>query len=759
MLKKIVGIKNVGRFRNSAGGGDTSLAKHSFIFGANGHGKTTICAILRSVKENDPAHVIGRKTLGVTDAASVELLTSSGLVTFNGTSWDAARPELAIFDSAFVAQNVHSGDVVDSDQKRNLYRVIIGDAGVALAEKEKALAEDGRKKTTEVKNAANAIQPHIGNMKLADFLSLQQIDDIDHKIAAQEKTLTAVKESASIKARNPLSKVIVPELPTSFIDLLARTIDDIATDAEQQIKTHFTTHGMTTKDGVNWAVQQIDHAGESCPFCGQGTKDLPLIAAYKSVFSERYKTLRRDIKAVKESIELNMGDTALAKLETFNANHRAAIEFWAKYCALDQHELQIHPDLAQAITDLRTAAAALIDKKAHAPLEAMATDQTFLQAVATYEVMKSKISSFNKAVDAANILISNQKTAAGTADLPATTAELNRLKLNKSRFSAAVVPLCVAYKKLVTEQADIETQKKVIRNQLNTHTQTVIAPYQARINEFLEAFNAEFSIAATKHSYLGGSATSTYQLSINGTKIDIGTGNTPSNTPSFKNTLSAGDRSTLALAFFLAHLERDAGLAQKIIIFDDPFNSQDAFRRRQTIHEIIKVGRQCAQVIVLSHDPTFLKQLWDKSQPADRASIILADNKKQGVKILPHDLEKACQGRTATDTDDLQAFITSGAGQHIDIIRKMRTVLETYMRTTYPVQFVDSDWLGDIVGKIRAGGDIHPAAGLYDELDQINDYTKQYHHGENVTDVTPDSIDATELTGFTKRTLRIVKAI
>ena len=81
------------------------------------------------------------------------------------------------------------------------------------------------------------------------------------------------------------------------------------------------------------------------------------------------------------------------------------------------------------------------------------------------------------------------------------------------------------------------------------------------------------------------------------------------------------------------------------------------------------------------------------------------------------------------------------------------------MRTTYPVQFVDSDWLGDIVGKIRAGGDIHPAAGLYDELDQINDYTKQYHHGENVTDVTPDSIDATELTGFTKRTLRIVKAI
>jgi wobble nucleotide-excising tRNase len=215
----------------------------------------------------------------------------------------------------------------------------------------------------------------------------------------------------------------------------------------------------------------------------------------------------------------------------------------------------------------------------------------------------------------------------------------------------------------------------------------------------------------------------------------------------------------LALAFFLAHLERDPSLKQKIIIFDDPFNSQDAFRRRQTIHEILKIGGKCAQIIVLSHDPTFLKQIWDKCQPADRAAMTLADCKQQGVKILPHDLEKACQGRTATDTDDLQSFITSGAGQHIDLIRKMRTVLETYMRATYPTHFGDTDWLGDIVSKIRLGGTTNEAFALYDDLDAINDYTKSYHHGQSSSDKTPDAIDATELTGFIRRTLRIVRAI
>ena len=31
----------------------------------------------------------------------------------------------------------------------------------------------------------------------------------------------------------------------------------------------------------------------------------------------------------------------------------------------------------------------------------------------------------------------------------------------------------------------------------------------------------------------------------------------------------------------------------------------------------------------------------------------------------------------------------------------------------------------------------HPAHALYDELDQLNDYTTQYHHGENVSDTRP----------------------
>jgi len=141
-------------------------------------------------------------------------------------------------------------------------------------------------------------------------------------------------------------------------------------------------------------------------------------------------------------------------------------------------------------------------------------------------------------------------------------------------------------------------------------------------------------------------------------------------------------------------------------------------------------------VIVLSHDATFLLQVWHKTPAAERIALNIADHRSQGSKLVPMDLEKACQGRTATDLDDLLTYLNSGAGEHLDIIRKMRVVLETYCRTTYPASFAAEDWLGDIVRKIREGGEAHPAHALYDELDQINDYTKQYHHGEDVGDAT-----------------------
>jgi wobble nucleotide-excising tRNase len=760
MLKKIIGIKNVGRFRNSASSGDTTLAKHAFIVGANGFGKTTICAVLRSLKTGDAEHVLGRKTLGVTDTATIELLLSSGAVRFNGTAWDTVHPAIAVFDGVFVAENVHSGEVVDIDHKRNLYRVIIGDAGVKLAKEDAKLAGESRAKTAEISAIAKALQPHVPTgTKLDAFIVVQNVSDIDNQIAAQELKLTATRQAAGIASRAVLSELVLPPLPGGFTDLLAMTIDDIGQDAEQRINAHLAAHGMEA-DGGDWIVKGIDHAAEeSCPFCGQDIHGLPLITAYRAAFSERYKALGTAISTMKTEIGQAFGDTALARLETTAEQLKSGIEFWGRYCAFDVAPLAYPDGLADAIRGLSQSALSLLDSKARAPLDAVKVDEAFTKSFAAYAAIQDKAAIVNQAIRQVNTLATAKKAETGAADIRVDEAELARFKAIKTRNSAAVTALCDEHKRFSGEKVDIDTRKAAVRGKLDKHTSDVVTPYERSINQYLDGFNAGFSITETKHGYPGGVASSTYQIVINDTAVDVGDGKTPGSMPSFKNTLSAGDRSTLALAFFLAHLERDDELASKIVVFDDPFNSQDAFRRRQTIHEIMKVAGKCAQIIVLSHDVTFMKQIWDKCPVAERAAMAIADHRKLGSKITPIDFEKACQGRTANDIDDLQTYLSNGAGQHLDIIRKMRVVLETYAHTTYSASFDANDWLGVIVGKIRDGGASHPVHAIYDELDQINDYTKQYHHGEDAQDITPDQIDPAELTGYTKRTLRIVNAL
>ena len=183
MLKKIVSIKNVGKFRNSAAISNPELARHSFILGANGFGKTTICAILRSLRSGDADYIMCRRTLGVEDTPTVDLLFPSGLSHFDGAVWSATHTDLAIFDGVFVAENVHSGEVVNLDNKRNLYRVIIGEEGVRLAEEDTNLAAKSREKTGQISAVAGAIQPLIpAGMNLNQFIALAADSDIDGRI-------------------------------------------------------------------------------------------------------------------------------------------------------------------------------------------------------------------------------------------------------------------------------------------------------------------------------------------------------------------------------------------------------------------------------------------------------------------------------------------------------------------------------------------------------------------------------------------------
>jgi wobble nucleotide-excising tRNase len=760
MLKKVISIKNVGRFRNSAAAGNPQLAKYTFILGANGSGKTTICSILRSLHTGDVALVIGRKTLGIAGEPTVELLFEGGAISFNGTQWTATVPNIAIFDGAFVIENVYSGEAVDIDQKRGLYRVILGLEGVALADEEARLAAESRGRTGELGTAEKVIKPYLPTgMSVEQFLALAEDQNIDTKITDQDRTVEAVRQASEIRIRSGLSEIALPAFPETFAAQLSRTLENISDDAEKQIAEHLAAHRMTETGGA-WIAEGIEHAdNDTCPFCGQDTSGVALITAYRALFGDAYKALKANIETLQKTVTQQFGEGAIGRLTTLVAQNASAAEFWKRYCTFDPFRLIPPESLENAMRVLGQEAQRLLTRKSSSPLEPVPLDEPFTAAKDAYARSQETIAAVNTAIREVTALIVARRAETGAADLNAVQSELARLQAVKKRHAPAIAQVCADHIRLTVEKNNIETTKGTIRTELEAHTKKVVKPYERRINEYLESFNADFRITETKHAYPGGVATSSYQLVINNTAINLGDAKTPHDRPSFKNTLSAGDRTTLALAFFLTHLERDAGKAQKIVVLDDPFTSQDAFRRRQTVHEIRKVGRDCAQVILLSHDVTFLKQVWEKAPASERIALLINDARSLGAKLLPMDIDRACQGRVASEIDDLLTYVTTGAGKPLDLIKKMRIVLETYCRTTFPAYFEPNDWLGDIVRKIREAGDDHPAKALYDELDKVNDYSATYHHGEDVADATPEQIDTKELTGFIRGTLKIANAL
>ena len=755
-LKKIISIKNIGRFQKCFAADDVTFKAGTLVFAENGRGKTTLCAILRSLQWGEPAYILGRKTLGYPDEPEVEFLLETGPANFKNGAWSAPMAALAVFDETYIAENVHVGNAVDTPQRRNLYQVIIGSRGVVLARRVQDLDSQIREKSRAIKAARAVVQNHIPKgVTVEEFLTLAADDNIDARIDAKQGDLDAVKKADQIARHEGLSTVSLPELPRDFSQGLAKTVEDIAADAEQQIVDHMRVHHMQDR-GEMWLSEGLSYVvDDDCPFCGQDLTGLVLIDSYKAYFSEAYHSLKDEVAKLAEQVDNVFGDADIATIRnTFEKNGQVAT-FWNDYCTFEALGLPSQTDLSAILANMRSAALSLLNRKKAAPLETLAADDNFMTAESAFTTLTRNIVAYNQSVATINGLIATKKEQAAAADVAAVAAELTRLNAQKTRHTQAVGAACQSYRDLLAEKRGLEGQKDEAKAELDGHTESVITQYGRSIKRYLDRFNAGFRISGLTHDYKGRIPSSSYEILINEMPVALGKPDTLLSEPSFKNTLSAGDRSTLALAFFFAQLEQDPSRAQKTVVLDDPFTSQDAFRRTQTAIEIKRCGDRCAQVVLLSHDPYFLKLVWDQLPLADRKTVQLVRVGEINTTIAEWDIEETVKARYRFDVEKLQRYYSDRGGNARDVVQKIRPVLESYCRNLYPSQFPDGDTLGTMIGRIRTEGKVHPLSALAEALENLNEYTKRYHHGENPNAAT-ESIDDIELSNYVKRTLKIV---
>lgn len=150
--------------------------------------------------------------------------------------------------------------------------------------------------------------------------------------------------------------------------------------------------------------------------------------------------------------------------------------------------------------------------------------------------------------------------------------------------------------------------KEKAQLELNQMMKELLKTYQHGINGWLGLLGAPFSIEDMGYTYQGKTTPRTeYAILLRKTKVQAGKRD-PAGL-SFDKVLSEGDKRTLALAVFLARVEGDPNAASGIVVLDDIFASLDLHRRAATMAAATKIARTCGQVIVLAHDPYFLRDL------------------------------------------------------------------------------------------------------------------------------------------------------
>jgi len=763
MVERIQLVRNIGQFDNVAPNQQTTgLTKLSLVYAENGRGKTTLANILRSLGTNNPMPITERQRLGSQNAPHVVINANGQSHTFQNGTWSAPLSDIAIFDDNFVAQNVCSGIEIEAGHKQNLHELILGAQGVALNAALKTHVDHVEEHNRALKLMESAIPANErGTLTVDQFCALPANANIQTEIETADRNLAAARAADAIKQQAIFKSFELPAFDAAAIEAtLQSDLPGLQADATAQVQQHLTKLGKGAEAWIGEGMQKIPTAsagedGEICPFCAQGLVGSSIIAHYQTYFSDEYSKLKQAITDQGKAIKTAHDDGEIQS--AFERAVRLAIQngdFWCKFMKVSPITIDT-AEIARAWKAAREPILAILRSKLASPLEKMTLTQEIKDAVATYDTHRNNIATISNGLLACNTQIAVVKEKAAAANVATMTADLTKLKTTRARHSTTIAPLCQAYIDEKNAKKTTETQRDNARKALDQYRANIFAQYETAINNYLGKFNAGFRLAGVSAQNNRGGSSCIYSVLINNVSVPL----TADSGPSFKNTMSAGDRNTLALAFFFASLDQDALLVQKIVVIDDPMTSLDEHRSLATVQEVRDLTARVKQVIVFSHSKPFLCQIWEGADKTARSALKIIRS-GQSSSIDTWDVHQDCITEHDKRHTVIQHYISAGnTGKEREIATALRYVLEAFLRVAYPAHFPPGKLLGNFHNEceqaLTANNAILNQTDTA-ELRKLMDYANKFHHDTNPAYATA-TINDQELLDHAARTLKFAR--
>jgi wobble nucleotide-excising tRNase len=757
MLERIEEIQGVGLL-HAANGKPYSWKKATLVYADNGRGKSTLAGVLRSVSLGDGSLIAHRKTIDGTLSPKVTLQFGSGhKVTFTGNAWSEKRAEVLVFDADFVERNVHSGGAVSTDHRKNLLQFALGEAAVAArAAVDKATGE-AKTATEGVQKIEAQLSGYHPGLTLAQFEKLPQVIDADTQIASLQKRIAAAGNVAAIIAKNTPVASVLPafDMPALFQGL-ATSLENVHADAEQIVKQHILKLGG--KNAESWLNQGRQFGDDKeCPYCGQDTPDNNLIRAYQTHFNEAYAALKAKVADLSRAIEVGVGTGIIEAFSGNVAVAKAQAAAWAEQVQTQPIEFE-DASSRSALAELQGLVRDLVRRKQASPADAFGSALELEKATKLWDSVLAPMKLANSQIAAAAGLISTYKGQLAGENAAQLTVQVQQLQASKRRYDTVVVDL-LGKRVLAKAAATVaDATKAAERQKLDELMTGTLQKYEKSINALLKNFGASFSIKGMGANYRGGTPRSEYGLLIRGKDVSLEGG-----PPSFSTTMSEGDKRTLAFAFFVASTLADAKLASRIVVVDDPMCSLDLNRRHHTRTVLKALHKKAEQLVVLAHDPYFIRDLRDallKEDNSTRAAIFQLVHSAAGyTDFAALDVDKECESDYFQHHRLLNELADGKNPDARSVAKAIRPMLEGYLHRRFPGLIQKSLLFGQIVVSIRdslATSPLSHAQNLVTELNEINEYAGQFHHDTNPGGAETVAIVDSELLTYVERSLTLV---
>ena len=732
-------MKNIGKFYDfSAKGSGLDWHKNTLLFAPNAYGKSTLVNVCRSLRDNDPKLIRARKTLGSHGSPEVVLIVDGANHSFDGTRWNKSCSEFQIFDVPFVHANILT-DEIEHEHRKNMHKIIIGAAGVKLAEELSSLKTREKNKRQQVEGLRSEFnKAGFAHHTLEAFLAIPATEDaaVPPRIAGLEKDIKSKETESQVRTLSLPVPSTAPAFELSATKTLAaKKLAAEHEEAEKRVLAHIEKNIADKSRARQFIRTGLDLAQANCPFCGQDLKTAAdLLDAYREFFDEAFRTFQAELSQTASQFDKwNIDNELTGLISSHNAN-TATIRQWDPYIGVE-----VLPDAAVFVEEARKKLTAS-KAKVLAELEKKQKDPNSDCDFSQFDVLAAELRALSALVEAYNEAVAKFATKAKDyldklpkSDIDALRRSLAKEREIEKRFKPEWKKWATDYPLVKKDAADLLGKKEAKQKDLETYTASIFGTYQKRINELLRTLGADFTITdlTGKTDERANESYSDFGFLILKKKVPLKV--RQDDAPCFKNTLSEGDKGTLAFAFFIASLEKTPDLNKQVVILDDPLSSLDETRREATARVLLELSPKLNQFCVFTHKKDFLWMVYDKIP--DNNVLQVRSDRTNGSWIEPLDVDEDRKSPHARIIEEMQRYVLEDFGPTPDMMQgNIRKAFEVVLKTKFyralAVDIKNRKGLAKLLETLFGAGLLD--AGLKPKLFDLCSVSSGPHHGEIV---------------------------